>query len=107
MSPKTKILLFFSYAVLCLAGNVFSQSTGDGSKFPVIDGKIDKVEWANAKVFNNFFLTIPKSDSKDYDSTIIYVKQSKDALFFAFQFHPKSKVISQSLVRDRSTNEEN
>ncbi|MFC2092339.1 hypothetical protein ACFLSV_00425 [Bacteroidota bacterium] len=107
MNPRIKYLLIFFYLMLWLSGNAFSQASGDGSKVPVIDGKINQYEWKNAKVFKDFHLTIPKSDSKDYDNTIVYVKQSKDALYFAFQFRPRSKVISQSLVRDRSTNEEN
>ncbi|MBL7129015.1 MAG: hypothetical protein ISS16_08525 [Ignavibacteria bacterium] len=107
MNPQIKNLLFFFCIILCLVGNVFSQSKGDVSEVPKIDGKINQSEWAGAKIFNDFYLTIPKSDGKNYDSTIVYVKQSRDALYFAFQFHPKSKVISQSLVRDRSTDEEN
>jgi len=107
MKQKTGNLFVIFFITFGFLGNVFSQATGDGSKTPVIDGKISKNEWADAKIFKDFHLTIPKSDSKDYDSTIIFVKQTKDALYFAFQFHPKSKVISQSLVRDRSTNEEN
>ncbi|MBC8485013.1 MAG: hypothetical protein H8D45_03120, partial [Bacteroidetes bacterium] len=107
MILQIKYPLICFYLMLCLTGKVYPQATGDGNKVPVIDGKISMNEWADAKIFKDFHLTIPKSDSKNYDSTIIFVKHTKDALYFAFQFHPRSKVISQSLVRDRSTNEEN
>ena len=107
MKQKTCTLFIIFFITFGFLGNVFSQATGDGSKIPVIDGKISAKEWADAKIFHDFHLTIPKSDSKNYDSTIVFLKQTKDALYFAFQFHPRSKVISQSLVRDKSTNEEN
>ncbi|MDD5361950.1 MAG: hypothetical protein PHN88_07435 [Ignavibacteria bacterium] len=75
--------------------------------YPIIDGKINSAEWAGAKVFTNFYMMIPRSDSKDYDSTIVYLKQSKDAIYLAFKYYPKGKIIAKSLVRDRSTEEEN
>ncbi len=75
--------------------------------FPVIDGKIEEAEWAAAKVFSDFHLVVPRSEEKFYDSTLVYVRQSSDALYFAFKFYPKSKVLRQSLIRDASSDEEN
>lgn len=83
------------------------ESTGaDVSSTPNIDGKIESAEWKDALVFTSFYITIPKSDEKFYDSTIVYVKQTKDAMYFAFRWWPKGKVICQSLNRDVSTEEE-
>lgn len=83
-----------------------SSSAGDVSTIS-IDGKISDAEWTGAKVFNEFFVTIPKSDEKYYDSTVVFVKQTKDAINFAFKYWPKGKVISKSFTRDQSTDEEN
>jgi hypothetical protein len=104
-----KIFTFFLYANLFSFNvtNLYLQEYYQNNSLPVIDGKINPSEWKNAKVFTDFYIFLPKSDKKDYDSTIVYVKQSKDALYFAFKFFPKEKVISQSLVRDRSSDEEN
>lgn len=88
-----------------LVSNVNSQESSDN--IPKIDGKINEQEWTGATVFNSFHMMIPRSDSKDYDSTIIYIKQSKSALYFAFKYYPRGKVISKSLTRDRSTEDEN
>jgi hypothetical protein len=79
----------------------------DGTPFPIIDGHIDENEWAGSHVFTDFHIVVPKTDEKFYDSTLVYVRQSRDALYFAFRFYPRSKVIRQSLIRDVSSNEEN
>jgi hypothetical protein len=84
-----------------------AQTTTGTSQYPAIDGKIEPEEWKGAKVFTNFYMIIPKTDEKYYDSTIVYIKQSKDALYFGFKFWPRGKVISKSFSRDRSTDEEN
>ena len=82
-------------------------STGiDETSVPTIDGKITPEEWRGAKVFTDFYIVSPKSDEKYYDSTIVYVKQTKDAMYFAFRWWPKGKVICQSFTRDVSTEEE-
>jgi hypothetical protein len=77
------------------------------SSLPSIDGKIEDAEWRGAKVIKDFYIISPRSDSKDYDSTTVYIKQSRDALYFAFKWWPRAKVISKSMTRDRSTEEEN
>jgi hypothetical protein len=74
---------------------------------PVIDGKIGDEEWRAARVFSDFHLVVPRSEEKFYDSTLVFVRQSSDALYFAFKFYPKSKVLRQSLIRDVSSDEEN
>lgn len=105
---------YFLVTVMLLSYSVFYSQTGpDSSKtigklpVPAIDGKINDAEWAGAKVFTNFYITVPKSDEKYYDSTIVYVKQTADAMYFGFKYWPKGKVICQSLNRDVSTDEEN
>ncbi len=77
------------------------------TNLPVIDGRIDEQEWAGAKTLDHFFTIVPKTGQPNEDSTVVYVKQSSDALYFAFKFHPHSKVIRQSLIRDQSSDEEN
>lgn len=79
----------------------------DEASAPSIDGKINDGEWRDAKVFSSFYMMIPKTDEKIYDSTIVYIKQTKDAIYFAFRYWPKGKILVQSLTRDRSTEEEN
>ena len=79
----------------------------DGAKLPTIDGRIEDGEWAGAKVFTDFYTIVPKTTEKFYDSTVVYLLQSSDALYFAFRFFPRSKVIRQSLIRDVSSDEEN
>jgi len=104
-----KVITILFVAAFCIFGQVStgSDTDADVSSTPSIDGKIGSSEWKDAMVFTKFFLTIPKSDEKYYDSTIIYVKQTKDAIWFAFRYWPKGKVICQSLNRDVSTEEEN
>jgi hypothetical protein len=72
-----------------------------------VDGKLLDTEWSGAKVFTNFYKFIPKSVDNELDSTTVYIKQTKDAIYFGFDYHPRGKVISKSLVRDRSTEDEN
>ncbi|RPI17257.1 MAG: hypothetical protein EHM58_10040 [Ignavibacteriae bacterium] len=103
-------LLSFLIIFFIIFSTTFSQtiSSNSGEVSAIsIDGKISDPEWSGAKVFNDFFITVPRSDEKYYDSTIVYVKQTKDALNFAFKFWPTGKVISKSFTRDRSTDEEN
>lgn len=85
----------------------FSQTQGFSIQAPAVDGKLNHSEWAGAKVFTSFYKFIPKSEDKNYDSTTVYIKQTKDAIYFGFDFYPKGKVISKSLTRDRSTEDEN
>jgi hypothetical protein len=97
---------------MLIAGSTISQTSldnkdKDNSSVPSIDGKISSDEWKGAKIFTDFYVVSPKSDEKYYDSTIVYVKQTKDAMYFAFKWWPKGKVICQSLNRDISTDEEN
>lgn len=92
------------FVALFLADDVWSETTPEN---PKIDGRIHNEEWADAVTFDHFYITIPKSDGTYYDSTRVYVKQTRDALYFAFKFWPRGKVIRQSLIRDRSTDEEN
>ena len=66
---------------ICLSlfyGSTFAQESKEG--FPTIDGKIEPGEWDDATVFDNFYMMIPRSDEKYYDSTIVYIKQSSTAL---------------------------
>lgn len=102
-----KILFFI---ILFLVAARFSAQTStnpDVTSAPSIDGKINDSEWNGSKVFTDFFMMVPKSDSKDYDSTIAYIKQTKDAIYIAIKYWPRGKIIKQSLTRDRSTDEEN
>jgi hypothetical protein len=100
-----RIFVFILASILAL--KISAQTASELSKMPDIDGKIDDDEWKDARVFTNFYITVPKSNDKYYDSAIVYIKQSKDALYFAFKFWPKGKVISKSFTRDQSTDEEN
>ncbi|RPI18851.1 MAG: hypothetical protein EHM58_03715 [Ignavibacteriae bacterium] len=102
-----KIILILNFILLFGISFNYSQTSYDETAAPSVDGKINDAEWRGAKIFNDFRITIPKSDEKAYDSTIIYLKQTSDALYLAYKFWPKGKVISKSLVRDRSTEEEN
>ena len=74
---------------------------------PVIDGKINDSEWAGAKVFEEFKMIVPMTDEKYYDKTIVYIKQSKDAVYVGVKAWPRGRIIRQSLIRDVSTEEEN
>ena len=102
-------LVFYALAIfLFLRLSNFAQtSITEETAAPTIDGKINDAEWKGAKVFSNFYMMIPKTDDKFYDSTIVYIKQTKDALFFGFKYWPKGKILVQSLTRDQSTAEEN
>lgn len=97
------LLLFLSIGVL----SAFGQASFEESSTPSVDGRIKDSEWSNAKVYTDFYMMIPKSESKDYDSTIAYIKQTKDAIYIAIKYWPRGKIIRQSLTRDRSTEEEN
>jgi hypothetical protein len=86
--------------------DIYPQSTTKSS-VPTIDGRINESEWSGAKVFTDYYIYVPKTDEKYYDSTVSYVKNTKDAIYFGIKYWPKGKVISKSLVRDRSTEDEN
>jgi len=94
-------------SLLCIASLKAQTSITDETSAPKIDGKVESGEWRDARVFSDFYMMIPKSEDKYYDSTIVYIKQTKDALYFAFKYWPKGKILVQSLTRDRSTEEEN
>jgi len=74
---------------------------------PVIDGKMNTGEWDGATTLTDFHTVVPKTTDKFYDSTVVHIIQSPDALYFAFRFFPRCKVIRQSLIRDVSSDEEN
>ncbi len=96
--------------VACAACFCTSLASADDAvtvNMPVIDGKIDDREWTNARVLSDFFTVVPHTGNRNEDSTTVFVKQAPDALYFAFKFHPRSKVIRQSLIRDQSSEEEN
>jgi len=103
-------LFFLAASINAQEGN---EIAGDEKTSPEkrsetkVDGIITDSEWADAKIFRDFNMMIPKSDSKDYDSTIAYIKQDKQAIYVAIKYWPKGKLIRQSLTRDRSTEEEN
>ena len=99
----------FTFLILFVISfqNLHSQTQGEKSESVSVDGRIENVEWSGAKVFTDFYKFIPKSDDKNYDSTKVFIKQTKDALYFGFDYYPKGKVISKSLTRDRSTEDEN
>jgi hypothetical protein len=102
---KRNLLLIILCYTACF--ELRSQTSFEQSSTPKIDGKITDIEWTDAKVFTDFYMMIPKSDKKDYDSTIAYIKQDKDAIYIAIKYWPRGKIIKQSLTRDRSTDEEN
>ena len=100
--------IFLPVMILALISvYINGQSVYEKSTAPTINGKVEDAEWSDAKIFTNFYLTIPRSDEKYYDSTVVYVKQTTDAIYFAFKYWPKGKVLRQSLTRDVSTEEEN
>jgi hypothetical protein len=106
---KKVLTLFYALAIflLCFVNLKAQTSITDEAATPKIDGKVESAEWRDATVFTDYCMMIPRSEAKDYDSTVVYVKQTKDALYFAFKYWPKGKIIVQSLTRDRSTEEEN
>src|SRR4030095_8938305 len=95
-------VMFFTANCMLKGQTAYEQSSA-----PNIDGKITEAEWTGSKVISDFYMMIPKSDKKDYDSTIAYIKQTKDAIYIAIKYWPRGKIIKQSLTRDRSTDEEN
>lgn len=105
---KKYLTLFFCSFILIISTVSLAQTQGMNTiQSPAVDGKIDNSEWAGAKVFTKFFKFIPKSDDNSCDSTTVYIKQTKDALYFGFDYYPKGKIICKSLTRDRSTEDEN
>lgn len=102
-----KHLLFFVIALLLFTESIMPQTQSVKIESPSVDGSLNNSEWAGAKVFRDFYKFIPKSSDKNYDSTIVYIKQTKDALYFGFDYYPKGKIIAKSITRDRSTEDEN
>ncbi|RPI16904.1 MAG: hypothetical protein EHM58_10865 [Ignavibacteriae bacterium] len=101
------VTLYLTALIFIIPEILLSQTSYDETAVPRIDGKIEHSEWRDAKVLDRFYVTIPKTTENYYDSTIVYIKQTNDALYMAFKYWPKGNVISKSLVRDRSTEEEN
>lgn len=101
--------MLFSYRHMLLSVVALFPAVlcGFPSVLPTIDGKIEDREWADATVFTRFYTIVPRTTETFHDSTIAYVKQSSDALYFAIRFFPRCKVIRQSLIRDVSSDEEN
>lgn len=85
----------------------FAQSQNYKPTDPSINGRILEEEYKDGIKFEKFYSFIPTAGMTNMDSTIVYVKQTEDAIYFAFRYWPKGKVISKSLTRDRSTDEEN
>jgi len=102
-----RLLFLILLSIVLIPFKATSQTQGYNSSAPAIDGKINASEWDGASIFTKFHLISPKSDLKYYDSTIVLIKTTHDAIYFGFRYWPKGKVISKSLRRDRSTNEEN
>jgi len=100
------IILILLFITSCHS-NSSAQTSKNEPLVPAVDGTINDDEWKAARVFTDFYICVPKTDEKYYDSTIVYIKQTEDALYFAFKYWPKGKVISKSFTRDRSTDEEN
>lgn len=100
MKRYLSAILFLFFMPVC---DVLPQS----EVYPKIDGKIEDDEWAGAKTFEDFTMIVPKTTEKYFDKTIVYLKQSKDAVYVGVKFWPRGRVIRQSLIRDRSTDEEN
>jgi len=100
------IILILLFITSCHS-NSSAQTSKNEPMVPAVDGTINDDEWKAARVFTDFYICVPKTDEKYYDSTIVYIKQTEDALYFAFKYWPKGKVISKSFTRDRSTDEEN
>lgn len=105
MNRKFTTLVFA--CTLLLTSFSVSQTQSLKIESPSVDGKINFAEWEGAKVFTNFYKFIPESKDNLYDSTILYIKQTKDAIYFGFDYFPKGKIISKSVTRDRSTEDEN
>lgn len=105
MIKKLMLLVFALF--LITNGNLLSQTQSVKIETPAVDGSLKNSEWTGAKVFTDFYKFIPKSSDKNYDSTVVYIKQTKDALYFGFDYFPRGKVISKSITRDRSTEDEN
>ncbi|MBL7961724.1 hypothetical protein JNL27_15940, partial [bacterium] len=93
--------------LLTLSMYPLSDALSQSQILPKIDGKIHDDEWSDAKVFEDFTMIVPQTSEKYYDKTIVYIKQSSDAVYVAMKFWPRGRVIRQSLIRDRSTDEEN
>lgn len=101
--------LYYALIISFFAGTGLNaqSSITDEASAPTIDGKVEISEWRGAQVLSDFYMMIPRTEEKYYDSTIVYIKQNKDALYFAFKYWPKGKILVQSLTRDRTTEEEN
>jgi len=104
---KIKFTLLVFACSLFYTGILISQTQSLKIESPAVDGRLKDSEWAGAKVFTNFYKFIPESNDNSYDSTIVYIKQTKDAIYFGFDYFPKGKIISKSVTRDRSTEDEN
>ncbi len=96
-------LYLLASGVVCA---VFAGNDEEKKTVPRIDGHIEAAEWEGAKKFDQFYVTVPRS-AEHADSTIVLIKQSSDAIYIGFRYWPRGKIIRQSLIRDRSTNEEN
>ncbi len=111
LSNAPTLMSRFGWFVLWLLGVVLPALANEPAESvfrpPVIDGVVQDGEWLGAHVFSNFHMMIPRIQEKNYDSTVVYIGQTSEALYFAFRYYPKGNVISKSLVRDRSTEEEN
>ena len=85
---------FIASIVALFCASIASAADATTVTLPVIDGKIDDPEWTDARVLSDFFTVVPQTGKRNEDSTIVLVRQTQDALYFAFKFHPRSKVIT-------------
>ncbi len=105
---KANFTVIFLLVLTALMNITQAQTQSYSIQSPEVNGKISANEWAGAKVFTKFYQFIPTPEGKsEIDSTIAYVKQNKDAIFIAIDYFPKGKIISKSVTRDRSTEDEN
>ncbi len=100
---RTFVILAMGIACSAWAGTGPGDQPGNT---PTIDGRIQEDEWVGATIFDRHYVTVPRIPERP-DSTVVLIKQSKTAIYVAFKYWPRGKVIRQSLIRDRSSDEEN
>ena len=104
MTHLTRFFLFF--ILLLVTINVFSQKAlevSDLDEPPIIDGRIDPIEWGQADSASEFIQIEPQKGALSTRKTVVFSAQFGKNLYFAFKcyVHDKSEINARIQRRDQ------
>ena len=90
-----KFISFFSLLYFLIQGSILNAEI-------IIDGKLDEVEWSQAKQITTFYEVFPYTlDAVEDIKTVILIQESEEGIFIGFKnYQSNESMRSQSHQRD-------